>query len=617
MAGSVLLKQRPAARILHGDKGYDSNAIRRQVEENGTMPNIPPKANRRYKNCFSPVLYRDRNAIERMCQSAWNWGSDSISLQVERLLTLLFQKGDSAMDRSMPSSRLVPRGFIVERFDVLSDRITASVRSAQTYAHCPCCGTVSRRVQSRYRRRASDLPIAGRCVDLAVTVRRFRCDGVLCGRRILAERFGDEVLASHSRRTSRLEQIVHHLGLALGGRPAASMAQRLMLPVSNDTLLRVVRRRAREPDERLTVIGIDDFAWRRNHHYGTIVCDLKRRRPVVLLKDREQATAEDWLKDRPSIAIVARDRGGGYGEAMARALPHAVQVADRWHLMENASRAFLDAVRASMRPIRAAVGATVINPALLTSAERLQYEGYLRREETNDAIMAQIKAGVPLRRIAKNTGHSRRVVRAVARGERSDVFRTSESSLELYLPWLNAQWDSGARNATALWRKLQDRRGFRGSLRVIGEWATRRRRAEKASAETLTRVPSARTIVRLMTISRDNLTKAESVVVAAVEGSVPAVVEARETIADFHAMVRKKDDADLGSWIDRALGGLVATFGRGVVKDEAAVRAAIMLPWSNGQTEGQITKLKLVKRQMYGRGKLDLLQARLIGASPC
>jgi transposase len=519
------------------------------------------------------------------------------------------------MHRSTPSSRLVPRGFMVERFDVVADQVTATVRSAQTQACCPCCGAVSRRVQSRYWRCASDLPIAGRRVGLAVMVRRFWCDSVVCGRRIFAERFGDEVLAPWSRRTGRLEQIVHHLGLALGGRPAASMAHRLMLPVSNDTLLRVVRRRAQEPADRLTVIGIDDFAWRRNHRYGTIVCDLERRRPVVLLKDREQSTAEDWLKGRQSIAIVARDRGGGYGEATARALPHAVQVADRWHLMENASRAFLDAVRASMRPIRAAVGATVINPKLLT-AERLQYEGYLRREETNAAIMTQIKAGVPLRRIARNTGHSRKVVRAVARGERSDVFRTRESSLELYLPWLNAQWDSGARNATALWRKLKDHQGFRGSLRVIGEWATRRRRAEKASAETLTRVPSARTIARLMTISRNNLSRAESVIVAAVEGGVPAVVEARETIADFHAIVRRTDDADLGSWIDRALGGLVASFGRGVVKDEAAVRAAIRLPWSNGQTEGQITRLKLVKRQMYGRGKIDLLQARLIGVVP-
>jgi transposase len=75
--------------------------------------------------------------------------------------------------------------------------------------------------------------------------------------------------------------------------------------------------------------------------------------------------------------VVARDRGGGYALAVAKALPHATQVADRWHLMENASHAFLDAVRKSMRQVRVAVGAATINPALLTAAERIQYEGYL------------------------------------------------------------------------------------------------------------------------------------------------------------------------------------------------------------------------------------------------
>jgi transposase len=124
-------------------------------------------------------------------------------------------------------------------------------------------------------------------------------------------------------------------------------------------------------------------AWRRNHRYASIICNLERRRVVTLLPDREPATAQAWLAAHPTIAIVARDRGGGYGEAAARALPHAVQVADRWHLMENASRAFLDAVRKSMRQIRSAIGATTIDPKLLTAAERLQYEGYLRREEAN------------------------------------------------------------------------------------------------------------------------------------------------------------------------------------------------------------------------------------------
>ena len=131
----------------------------------------------------------------------------------------------------------------------------------------------------------------------------------------------------------------------------------------------------------------------------------------------------------------------------------------------------------------------------------------------------------------------------------------------------------------------------------------------------MSRTPSARTIARLMTIGRDALTKAETVTVATVEGGVPLLVEAREIIAAFQVMVRKKCVADLETWLERSRSSLVASFANGLIKDQAAVSAAITLPWSNGQTEGQITKLKLVKRQMYGRGKLDLLQARVIGAA--
>ena len=137
------------------------------------------------------------------------------------------------------------------------------------------------------------------------------------------------MVAERSRRTSRLECLVHHLGLALGGRPAAGFAKRLMVPVSNDTLLRVVRRRSKLPEAPLNVIGIDDWAWRRNHRYGSIVCDLERRRIVALLPDREIATVHAWLAEHPHIAVVSRDRGGGYGEAVTKALPDAVQVADR------------------------------------------------------------------------------------------------------------------------------------------------------------------------------------------------------------------------------------------------------------------------------------------------
>jgi transposase len=168
---------------------------------------------------------------------------------------------------------------------------------------------------------------------------------------------------------------VHNLGLALGGRPAASIAGRLMVPESNDTLLRVVRRRARLHAKPLRVVGIDDWACRRNHRYRSILCDLERRRVVALLPNRESGTVASWLSQHPEIEVVSRDRGGGYGEAMAKALPSARQVADRWHLMKNASAAFLEEVQRSMKPIRATLGAMTADPALLTSAERLQYEG--------------------------------------------------------------------------------------------------------------------------------------------------------------------------------------------------------------------------------------------------
>lgn len=226
-------------------------------------------------------------------------------------------------------SSLIPAGLVVESAAEDDGMMVVSARSAAERRPCPLCGRSSGRVHSRYVRTIADLPCAGRKVRLRLTARRFVCEATSCRRRIFAERFEDKVVAERSRRTSRLECLVHHLGLALGGRPAAGFAKRLMVPVSNDTLLRVVRRRSKLPEAPLNVIGIDDWAWRRNHRYGSIVCDLERRRIVALLPDREIATVHAWLAEHPHIAVVSRDRGGGYGEAVTKALPDAVQVADR------------------------------------------------------------------------------------------------------------------------------------------------------------------------------------------------------------------------------------------------------------------------------------------------
>jgi transposase len=505
-----------------------------------------------------------------------------------------------------------PVGLVIDAVTTEADRLLVIARSVTLEAACPECGKRSGQVHSRYDRRLMDLPSHGRAVHLRVRVRRFRCGNAGCPRMIFGEPLADTVAPRAARRTSRLEEIVHHLGIALGGRPAASLARRLMLPVSRDTLLRVVRRRAPPIGAgAVTVIGIDDFAWKRGQRYGTLVCDLEQRRIVDLLPDREPATIETWLAAHPEIIVVSRDRGGGYGQAAANAAPQAVQVADRWHLMENVSAAFLEAVRRSMRSIREVLNATVINPALLTRAERIQYDGFLLRQDSNRMITALAAAGMPIKKITRQTGRSRKLVRSVLRGGDGDVFRCRSSILEPFLVKLAAEWDGGCRNGAELWRRLRAA-GFRGGVRVVAEWATRRRRNEKIGLTLSRTAPPARLLSRLLTTRRDRLSKADAIMVAAIESGVPALGTARDLMDRFHRMLRAGDADALTPWLADSANGLLASFGKGVKADLDAVRAALTEPWSNGQTEGQITKLKLVKRQMYGRARLDLLRARLV-----
>jgi transposase len=514
------------------------------------------------------------------------------------------------MHRYHRSSSLAPSGLVVGGLTVGPDAIDMTAYPASKSSACPTCDQVSTSVHSRYERVLSDLPSHGRAVRIRVTAHRFRCYQPACRQRIFTERL-DRIAAPSARRTTRLEGIVHHIGLALGGRPGQSLARRLVLPVSKDTLLRIVRRYAVRPDAPLHVVGIDDWAWKRGQRYGTIVCDLERRRIVDILPDRETSTVAAWLKNHPLIRTISRDRGGGYARASAQARPQAIQVADRWHLMENASAAFLEATRRSMRTIRAALGTATIDPTLLTCAEQLRYEGWRRREEANSAILALAKKGVSIKEIVRQTGHARGTVRRVVRGGRTDVFRTRSSGLERFWPRLDAEWRAGCRNGAELWRRLRSA-GFPGSQRAVSEWVTRRRMDEVAMRPR--RPPSARAIARMMTIDRDRVSKTEAFLVATIEAAAPALAAARDLMDRFHAMIRQRDVTALDSWIEEARPSLLKSLATGIAADYDAVRNALSETWSNGQTEGQITKLKLVKRQMYGRAKLDLLRARLLGA---
>ena len=216
---------------------------------------------------------------------------------------------------------LAPCGLIIERIEPEADALIIVARQTSDFAACPTRGHHSNSIHSRDPRLLSDLLSQGKLVRIKILARRFRCVLSDCRQRIFVERLEGALARPFARRTSRLEGLVHHLGLALGGRPGQSFARRLLLPVSKDTLLRVVRRHAAQPSTEPRVIGIDDLAWKRGHRYGTINCDLERRRLIDILPDCEAATVAAWLTAHPSITVIARDRGVGYKQAATDSLP--------------------------------------------------------------------------------------------------------------------------------------------------------------------------------------------------------------------------------------------------------------------------------------------------------
>ena len=215
--------------------------------------------------------------------------------------------------------KLIPSGLIVDRHEIGTAGIIVHAHGASPTSVCPTCGLPSSSIHSRYGRTLGDLPAHGRRLRVRLAARRFRCRNATCERRVFAERFAPDLIQAHARRTSRLDVLTHAIALALGGRPGERLAGRLSMPVSADTLLRLLRRRATPTPSDVRVVGIDDFAWLKGQRYETIICDLERRRTIDLLPDREGGTVADWLaahpphRDRVSRPRQRLSRGGRQG----------------------------------------------------------------------------------------------------------------------------------------------------------------------------------------------------------------------------------------------------------------------------------------------------------------
>ncbi len=457
-------------------------------------------------------------------------------------------------------------------------------------------------------------------------------------------------------RTVGISDLQGHLGLALGGEAGARLAERLAMPSSADTLLRLVCKAGNgaKPLATPRVLAVDDWAklpkgssgvavgkaakgWRRGHRYGTILVDLERNAVVYLLPDRQADTLAGWLRQNPGVEIVARDRAGACADGVRQGAPEAVQVTDRWHLLRNLSDAIRSVVDCQHATIRHAArqaseqGATLPVTAPVAEPDRPKPSAAAKRSQASRARQharyeeaARLRAaGASISRIAAQLGADRKTVRCWLRAGGAPLWRKPPrvGILAPYRDRLERRWAEGCRNAALLWRELVDL-GFPGRPGSVRSWAGQRRRSEpqaaggRAGARSADKQsPSGRQVACLLMADLDALTVAEQAFVSRLLAQVPGFADGIAVAKRLNNLLRHNSKEKLGGVLDAAVGTPLEEFAVSLRRDLAAVQAALDLPWTTSPAEGQINRLKMLKRTMYGRAGFPLLRARVLHAA--
>ena len=536
-------------------------------------------------------------------------------------------------------------GKRVEEWNEGDDGLRVDVCGSARGAACPSCSRRSSRVHGRYRRRLDDLPTFGQRVTLSVEVRRFKCVNPKCAQRTFCEQL-DPLVAPSQRRTQRLSESLRFFGYALGGAAAARLATRIGMGASGDTVLRELRRAGcPAPETAPVVVGIDDWAMKRGHRYGTVIVDLETRRPIEVLGAREATIVANWFRQHPSVEIVARDRAGVYSEAVRAANPGAQQVADRWHLLTNLREAverLLGRRAASLREAARTPGEAVgeaptveAHPVTDTYAsqlklniwQRLGIERRAARLGRYEEVMRRHRLGETHKAIGRAMNLDQRTVSKFIRSgsfpERAP--RTGGLTLlEGHRQYLACRVAEGCVSAPRVWHELQAK-GFAGSLSTVRSAMARAHlgRCHAQEGKLAARgipCPSPRQAFAWLVgwhgkRPAEQKSFDQQCFVERLCKIEPAIAVAGSLTRHFLGLVHRRDIDGFERWLAKASDCRVPEmrrFATGLKADLSAVRAVFISEWSSGQVEGQVNRLKFVKRQMYGRAKLDLLRIRVL-----
>lgn len=535
----------------------------------------------------------------------------------------------------------------LDRYDIEDgNRLTLSLSSTQVIVPCPLCGGLTHRVHSHYERTLADLPCVHFRLRLILQVCKFFCPNAECRRRIFTERL-PEVAAPWARKTVRFIQRIQSIGLALGGAAGARLGHRLGYISSGSTLLNHRHRLPLPIFETPKALGVDDFAFRKGHNYGTILVNLETHQPIALLADRKAETLVEWLQAHPGIEVLSRDRSKTYKKAMTKGAPNAIQVADRFHLVKNLSELLervLGGYRTELKKVECAhqqrtLSATpekvvVAHPNLTTTQKAQQrilnnQKHRIKQQKAVKQMQAQqCRPSV----IARKLGMSRNTVARYGAlpdfpevPARRPTF--GRSLLNPYKQQLLGWWNDGIRAPSVLMELLQPI-GYEGTIRTRQRYISGLRRAQGLPPERFRVVkPLPKVIVPksppftprqaayLIILRPENRQVEEADLLKRMTQQHPDLALLVDLADAFLQLLRQRQADAFDDWLVRIEKSSIQplqTFARGLIDDYAAVKASMSTEWSNGPVEGLNNKLKMLKRQMYGRASLDLLAKRFI-----